>query len=562
MQMQSQKRKQALQKKQSLFVEKEGLISVPGGVEQISPFALGERDSDTISSPQTVELHPFIFGRIFPPTNVPPPKGPIDTSPYEELSRAMEKVAARDHPNLPAGYTYLAQFIAHDMSFLEKESLPKEMIEPLDVATLRSPSLDLDSLYGKGPASDTKLYKEDGLRFRIGLTEPAAIGGDSVRKEFENDLLRVGGSVPNPREAIIADRRNDDNLLVAQTQVAFMKFHNAVADYNEEKYGSGQVSFDAVREQVVKHYQWIILHDLLPRILDEKVLNSIRDDPSKRLFNPGSRPTMPVEFAFAAFRLGHCMVRDRYELNRVFQSPPTGARAMMQRQAAGIGDLIEMTGSRGRMQGLSERLPSNWIVDWTRFYDFSDFGLSKHPQSNNAKIFGPHMSPALGSLFRFSARARNMVPISLAVFDLVRGAALGLPTGQELAEKLYETPLSDVEILDSTEPSIQDILTGNKFVANTPLWYYILKEAEVKGGGERLGPVGSRIVAETFVGLIESSPFTILKGCNWKPDLAKLKEFGRVKASKAVFEMSDLLMFVEKFLQRPDMSASELNPIG
>jgi hypothetical protein len=540
---------------QSILIEDEGVVPVPGEVDQFSPFAIGEQENTPTSSDTTAETHPFRFGRIFSRSEKSPTV-PIDKTPYEKLVNAMEKVVAADHPLLSAGYTYLAQFVAHDMSFLKDGKLTTRPVEPGDLEQLRSPSLDLDSLYGEGPGKDGRFYK-DGIRMRIGFTEPAKIGEAEVEKVFENDLPRAGGNLSNQRAAMIADPRNDDNLLVAQTQVAFMKFHNAVADYIEEKEGPGKVSFKTVSEKVVRHYQWIVLHDLLPRIVDEKILSRVRENPSNRRFKPGDKPMMPVEFAFAAFRLGHCMVRDKYELNRVFQSPAPGQRVSVQRGAATIGSLMEMTGFRGKLQG-SKRLPSNWIIDWTRFYDLSDFGVARNGQSNNAKMLGAHLAPALGSLFRFNARARNMEPVSLGVMDLVRGASLRLPTGQEAANELQDPPLSADEILKSDEPGVSDTLKENGFVESTPLWYYILKEAEVIGGGKRLGPVGSHIVAETFVGLIESSRISILDGNGWRPDLAGLPELGRKRASNAVFEMADLLVFVDKFLKR----SSELNPIG
>ena len=77
----------------------------------------------------------------------------------------------------------------------------------------------------------------------------------------------------------------------------------------------------------------------------------------------------------------------------------------------------------------------------------------------------------------------------------MRWLALGLPSGQAVAEHLRdvirEAPLGEDELWPGTQ------LRGK-----APLWYYVLKEAEVRGGGRRLGPIGGRIVGEVILGLL------------------------------------------------------------
>ena len=69
-------------------------------------------------------------------------------------------------------------------------------------------------------------------------------------------------------------------------------------------------------------------------------------------------------------------------------------------------------------------------------------------------------------------------------------------------------------------------------VANTPLWFYVLREAELNGG--RLTGVGARIVAETFHRAMEGSRFSIVADPTWRPSLGP---------DNATFQMTDLLFF-------------------
>jgi hypothetical protein len=101
-----------------------------------------------------------------------------------------------------------------------------------------------------------------------------------------------------------------------------------------------------------------------------------------------------------------------------------------------------------------------------------------------------------------------------------------------------EDILTEEEILQGAE---QDVLNKSLFIGKTPLWYYILREAQLKGQGNRLGPVGSRIVSETLYGLILESPNSILKAREWRPRFGdRVDEQGQKK-----FEMVDLLEFAD-----------------
>lgn len=202
------------------------------------------------------------------------------------------------------------------------------------------------------------------------------------------------------------------------------------------------------------------------------------------------------------------------------------------------------------MDGTGDRLPSNWIIDWTRFIDFSGFnGIANNPKFNRAGLIDTTIAPGLKMLEPFFTHISNPAFRSLAVLDLVRGSRLGLPSGQDVATALGVTPLSPSEVADE-EPH-RSVLMRHEFDRQTPLWYYILKEAQLYRGGERLGPVGSNIVAETVIGLIDANPISIRKKdqtvagnqSDWKPDLGQKQ--------RDQFGMADLLVF-----------ANAVNPLG
>ncbi len=482
----------------------------------------------------------FRYGRIFKKSAFSP-----DTRALEALGLAMHSPPpkndepldskAENHSSLPAGYTYLGQLVTHDIIFDCTTGLSGGELSAAQIRQGRTPSLELDCLYGMGPLSESSrhFYDNDRLKFRIGLTTPTRFGDANF--SLPNDLARDGS-----RQALIAEHRNDRNLALAQTHLAFMKFHNAVVDRLLEEGFLGKELFDAARKKVIQHYQWMILHDYLPRILDISVLKDVLKNGAHFFVELSDNDRfLPIEFAFAAYRFGHSMVRDEYEWNRVFQSPKKDNFG-----PARLHTLFALSGLSGNLQG-SPTLPTNWIIDWTRFFDFSDFdGVIKYRKPNQAKKIDTTLSLGLKGLPGFPAD----VPVesrSIAVLDLLMEARLHLPTGQEVAEafrekKIEARTLSTDEIRKGKH---ECLLAMPGFHENTPLWYYILKEAEVLHQGECLGPIGSRIIAETLVGLIQASEFSILKDKSWKPDL------GGRKPNQ--FEMADLLFFV-----------NDLNPLG
>ena len=497
--------------------------------------ATGVDDFQSTTNEEIDPTQKFYFGRMFK-----------DLGAYEhdfedliELGFSMNGTS--EASELPAGYVFLAQFIDHDISLDTRgHQFPEAIgINPLTIENGRAPFLNLDSLYGNGPqdAEDQRLYKEGSCFLKIGPTEAVTISG--IHRKFYNDLPRI----PDQTKAYLSDSRNDENLGTAQTHVAFIKFHNAVVQLLGRGDGAPEV-FEEARKIVTRHYQWIILNDFLPRIIQCGVLTDVLEKKVDLFYEPNrERPFMPVEFSVAAYRLGHSMVPRFYEWNRIFNSNFSAQNT--------ISELFFNTGNGELDKTESKTLSGRWIIDWRRFYDFTELGFPRPKSTFALKI--DNLLP-----FEFKKLSlSNPVPageeykLSLAVRNLYRGRSIGLPAGQEVAKLLKVEPVRAAKIEARLPLNLK-----KKYAEKTPLWYYILTEAAEIEEGERLGPVGSRIIAEVFVKLIECSPNSILgeefKEKKWQSELIPA-------ARRDKFEMADILNFI---CSQSRFGAAELNPIG
>ncbi len=208
-----------------------------------------------------------------------------------------------NNPNNPAhtaGTTFMGQFMDHDMTF-DLTSRLGVPTEPEDSVNTRTPALDLDSVYGGGPSDDPELYT-----FERGHAPKFKIGFGGL---FE-DLPRTSNST-----AIIADPRNDENLIIAGLHAAFLLFHNKAVDYVEERdrRASPDEVFREARRLTRWHYQWMILHEFLPLFIGQSLVNDILTD-GRKFYRP-REAFMPVEFQGAVYRFGHTLVRPSYRAN-------------------------------------------------------------------------------------------------------------------------------------------------------------------------------------------------------------------------------------------------------
>ncbi|NEQ28476.1 MAG: peroxidase, partial [Microcoleus sp. SIO2G3] len=354
--------------------------------------------------------------------------------------------------------------------------------------------------------------------FAIGNTNVNPGAGDgTIKTELPNDLPRVASGL-----AIIGDPRNDENLIVAQLHLAFLKFHNKVVaglkDGSIERRSPIRKSlFEEARDIVTWHYQWIVVHDFLRRILDNKQLESVLEE-GRKFYHFEKDPFIPVEFSVAAYRLGHSMVRSVYDYNRVFTPLPGGVTP------ATLELLFSFTGKSGSADDpFPVPIPSDWIIDWRRFFE-----IDKEVEATPSRKLDPFLVEPLKNLPNVPP------PSSLAVRNLLRGRSLGLPTGQSVARRMRLRPLTPDQIARGKDGKVAK---KHGFDRETPLWYYILKEAQVQAQGLHLGQVGSRIVAEVFVGLLEGDSDSFLsRSPEWTPTLPA--------AVPGTFTLADMLKFV------------------
>ena len=410
----------------------------------------------------------------------------------------------------PMGYVFFGQFVGHDLVRSTRPDSQGHGERPRDDRVNRNTGrLDLDHFYGPGFAQEPDFPMEK-ARFVVGATLPLG---------YPRDLKRFTGGAP-----IIHEGRNEENLVIGQLSGVFQRFHNFVVDELEanQQGMSASVEVDELRRLarrlVTWHYQWIILYDYLPRVISPRVLaraeDAMRHDAEAGPPRPGVYP-IALEFAMAAYRFGHSMIADRYDLNSKYSGTA----------AVSLADLFRFTGS-GRdgiildPGHLPERppragLPDDRIVDWRLFLELED-----GPYRGNRSR--PIDTSVAAGLFQLP---HSIDSRELAFRNLQRGRDHNLATGQEVAKKLSDDGLLPDEHL-LTETDLLDhardprMLERHGFHLHTPLWYYVLKEAEVLGKGARLGPVGSYIVAKVFTEclLADAESFLHVPG-DWHPTL-------------------------------------------
>jgi hypothetical protein len=257
-------------------------------------------------------------------------------------------------------------------------------------------------------------------------------------------------------------------------------------------------------------YQWLVVHVFCKAVCDAAVVDEViaAQAPVYRAFferhkddmPEGVRP-MPLEFSVAAFRFGHSMIRGDYDYNRSFGRLPDGSGE----RRSSFDLLFRFTGGGGFF-GLPT-LPDNWIIEWDRFEGTA-------PMSNRvARKIDTKLARPLLDMFKEQG---SPMMKRLAERNLRRGYVFNLPSGQSMvaclaAQGVCIEPLTEAELTSGDHPDIATALTDAGFAQDTPLWFYVLKEAEVRGKGNRLGPLGSRIVAETLIGLLVTDPRSFIR---------------------------------------------------
>ena len=428
-------------------------------------------------------------------------RDPLEVGPVRLITEPALSPNNRDNAAHTAGVTCLGQFLDHDMTF-DTTSRLGVPTPPDRSPNARTPALDLDSVYGRGPFEDSQLYERDRTRLRV------ESGG-----QFE-DLPRTPDGT-----AIIADPRNDENLMIAGLQVAMLKFHNRIVDMlrdDSQRSGDRNSLFRDARQIATWHYQWIIVNEFLPSIVGGPLVADILAR-GGRFYRP--RPgeqSIPVEFQGAAYRFGHSLVRPSYRANLAGDGGAAFFGMIFDPAGEDQADPVDLRGGA--------RAPRRFI-GWQTFFDFGGAQTANVRPNKviDTKISTPLFNLPLGAIFS------GDMPTALPQRNLLRHLTWSIPSGQAIARAMGIRPL-DAGQLRELAPF------GSDLDRSTPLWYYILKEAEL-GGGARLAGVGARIVAEVFLGLLAADTRSYFHQPRWRPTLPS--------RARGTFRMIDLLTFAQ-----------------
>jgi hypothetical protein len=391
--------------------------------------------------------------------------------------------SCEDARDTAAGWPFFGQFIAHDIT-ADRSELAHHA-DGRHLLNFRTPRANLECLYGAGPVGNPFLYRRD---------DPAKLLLGRNDAGEEADLPR------NPEGiALIGDPRNDSHLFMAQLHVAMLRMHNDLVDRLRAGVVAEHDVFEQARREASWHYQWVVLHDYLPTLVGDALVDELLAE-GPRFYRVDGSPRIPLEFADGAFRYGHSQIRNDYALNehsaehRLFP------------------DLLGFT-----------PVPATRSVDWSFFFD-----VPGHPPAQRAKRIDGRLARSLIELpTALTGQSEEEAYQSLAGRDLQRGHAYGLPSGESVARAMGEEPLSRPEVG----------LADFGWEAESPLWFYVLRESEARADGERLGPVGGRIVAEVLLGIIDGDPESYRAvESDWTPTLPSRGDR---------FELTDILLPVE-----------------
>jgi hypothetical protein len=518
------------------------------------------------------------FGYFVPPSDATENYLPVSAGTVGELDTLGNLMidAAGDPEDpapdstLPPVLTYWGQFLDHELTArTDRESAITSVKNPhppavsstveSNLRNARSPRFDLDSVYGGSPIgpgiTPDVVTVVSGLRhptllnkMRVGTAVedgPLPDGLDEhrdlpryvqVQASVRDAALRLAQASMTPAEfakfsaglpqrALIGDTRNDENLVVAQFHLSFLRFHNKAVDFLASHNTGWIADFSSAQALTRLHYQWLIVEGYLKGVCDPAVVDRVIQDRASHFFKfraefDGRRQgfrlgnALPLEFSIAGYRFGHSMVRALYDYNKNFGRPG----GILDKATLDL--LFGFTGGGGNIDG-SKRLPKNWVIDWARFTGIAPHDAADGLPARVARKIDTALAPPLGNMVKEGNDETDAQLIalfkSLARRNLRRGYNLRLPTGQALHKHLKQNgaiqlaPIADVSTIFNSKPQLRDFLKNSqsKLFERTPLWFYILAEAE-KGGGNKLGEVGSFLVASTFVGVLLADPDSAL----------------------------------------------------
>jgi hypothetical protein len=424
-----------------------------------------------------------------------------------------------ENPHIPSGYVYLAQLVAHDMTFVQSVR-PRLPQVPTSERNFRGAGLELDCVYGGNVNERPNAYcfapvrssfSHERTRLRLGYYNDR-MRSDQL-KDVENrvrarDIPRIGVDFRNDdakglTDTLLVDPRNDDQPIIAQIVVIFALLHNTACEALETadnaliaRHGG---LLNAARRVTRTVYREIVEKDLLRHVLNQDVYARYARDKAAPL-DDHRDGRLPLEFSHAAFRFGHAMVRPHYAFSHTTEKEPFG-----------LEDTLRQNSS---FRPEEMPLKAIWVTQWSYF-----FTLEERRPTNLSRRLGPEMSAVLVDDAKFES-------ISLARRDLIRGAA-GMRSVDSLIRELDARGVDLPEFLRSatqrqqavrdwlalpfpTQPFISHIPLSEQdcevIAADPPLLLFILLEAAVMERGQRLGFLGSIIVAESLFAALRDDP--------------------------------------------------------
>ncbi len=410
-----------------------------------------------------------------------------------------------DNPDLPAGYTYFGQLVAHDLSRMHGGE------------NLNNPRLWLDTVYGDHPESQHHLYRQSETGDRLFVLSHGANQLGTPSRELDLPRTEVGYPA-------IPDVRDDFHIIVSQMHLAFMLLHNRLTMDLRDRFPrqSSAWIFDAARRECCRLYQWVIVNDYLPRICDHAILDAAWRRAKIAALEPRQRSgeakrKIGIEFVLAGYRFGHSIVRSGYALNDALPHRPIfHPRGSTEWN-------VDWRGHR--------KLPVRWSVQWNLFFCYPN----STPQ--RARCISTNIASSFGDLPAFTVaddqKLRGIV--RLAERTLRAGREALLPSGQDVAREILKGILPTLEPFEIVDRDRQD-----------PLWYYVLREASEASGGRRLGPVGSWIVASTILSILVANEESYVHTPAWAPSLPRDGD---------TFELRDLIRYTGLPVSHEDWSA-------
>jgi hypothetical protein len=445
-------------------------------------------------------------------------------------SHADASLERWENPHIPSGYTYLLQFVAHD---LVHSAIPLSVAGVLGAGTAnaRRAPLQLETLFGSGPVGSPFVYALDDpnderrtklrlgrMRWKDKSVEAGCPFRDIARAPAEN-VTGIDRSIAGHRvaltEALVADPRNDDHAIMSQLTALFALLHNGLIDLVRRhepvtgpnaRLGAAYTRFLCARGALTSIYHNILRKDLMRRVIHPAIYAAYcGPNPSFIDRHASSSEAddgwqIPIEFSHGAFRFGHAMVRPEYHINDL--------------STHDLNNTLEKTSAN---DPVNMPLDSSWIVRWSRFFEING------SRPNFSRRIGPFLSDGLGNdqifpafdetdrvglLYRdlFGAAIAGLWSVDALIAEIAIRRPHFINMSRLLADRAWR--VSQIREWLASAPvygglTVDDIETLSN---DPPLPFFILFEAmqQAEAKGLRLGPLGSIIVSEVIFGALHS----------------------------------------------------------